>query len=135
MLISNMTIVFLNYCPKVPKQDIFGPKFRHFHFFHEILQIDQFEGADFKYKNIIFKFQPKDTRTGIFGLKFKDFYFWTKLCNKTKKFKDADFKYENIFFKLQSKNTQIRHFWSKIPKQGILVPKFRNFCFFAKFYS
>ena len=51
-----MTILFLNSKPKVPKQDIFGPKFRHFCFFKKILQLDDFEGADFKYENSFLKF-------------------------------------------------------------------------------
>ena len=33
VLISNMTIVFYNSSSKVPKQGIFDPNFRHFHFF------------------------------------------------------------------------------------------------------
>ena len=38
-----------------------------------------------------------------------------------------------VLLKLYPKKIQIRHFWSKIPKSGILGPKFRHFCFFAKF--
>ena len=33
VLISNMTIVFKNSIPKIPKKGIFGPSFRHFHCF------------------------------------------------------------------------------------------------------
>ena len=33
------------------------------------------------------------------------------------------------------KNTQIRHSWSKIPKNGLFVPKFWHFCFLTKFYN
>ena len=52
-----MTIMFLNSSPKILKQAIVGPKISHF--FRKILQLDKFEGADFKYDNILFKFQPK----------------------------------------------------------------------------
>ena len=38
----------------LPNLDIF--------IFHEILQLDKFEGADFKYDSVIFKLQPKNTR-------------------------------------------------------------------------
>ena len=31
-------------------------------FFHEVLKLDKFEDADFKYDNIILKFQPKSTQ-------------------------------------------------------------------------
>ena len=33
VLISKVTILFSNYNPKITKLDIFGLKFRHFHFF------------------------------------------------------------------------------------------------------
>ena len=33
-----------------------------FGFFCKMLRLDEFEGADFEYDNIIFKFQPKNTQ-------------------------------------------------------------------------
>ena len=82
-----------------------------FSFFHEILESDKFQGADFKYDNIIFKFQPKNTRithfwSHIFGLSF---IHQTLLQDK---FKDTDFKYDYILFNFQTKNIQIRRLWS-----------------------
>ena len=69
VLISNMAIVFWNSSPKIQKQGIFSIKFRDLHsqikacsLFHEISQLDKFEGADFKYDNIAFKFRPKNTQ-------------------------------------------------------------------------
>ena len=50
---------------------------------YEILQLVKFEGANFKYDNIDFKFQLKNTLITYFGPRFRDFYFYTKLCNKT----------------------------------------------------
>ena len=40
----------------------FWSKFSDFHFFHEILQLDKFGGADFKYDYIAFKCQSKNTQ-------------------------------------------------------------------------
>ena len=37
------------------------------------------------------------------------------------------------FFKILAQKYPIRHFWSKIPKSCNFGPKFRHFCFFAKF--
>ena len=111
-------------------------KFKNFHFFHEFLQLDKFECADFKYDNIIFKFQPINTQNRHLGLKFKDLNFCTKFYNKTNS-KTLISNMTIFFFKFQSKNTQVRHFWSKIPSrhfvQGIFWPKFRNFWFSRNF--
>ena len=77
------------------KSGICGPKFRHFYFFQEILQLDKFVGAGFKYDNgFFFKFQSNKTKfrisnmtivfsnhsskirkLGIFVPRFKDLYF------------------------------------------------------------
>ena len=50
-----MTIAFLKFQPKDTQIGIFGPKFRHFYFFHKILQLDKFKGVDFKYDNSFLK--------------------------------------------------------------------------------
>ena len=52
MLIS---IVFKTFSPKILIESIFGLKFRYICFFHKILQLEKFQGADFKYDNSIFK--------------------------------------------------------------------------------
>ena len=52
-LISNMTIFLLKFQPK-NKQG--------FLFFHQILLLNKFEGADFNYINVIFKYQSKNTQ-------------------------------------------------------------------------
>ena len=50
-----MTIAFKNSSPKITKQGIYGPKFRHFCFFLEVLEFGKIEGADFKYDNSFLK--------------------------------------------------------------------------------
>ena len=47
-------------------------------FLHKILQLDKFEGADYKYDNILFKFQSKNTQIRRFSPKIKSFHFFTK---------------------------------------------------------
>ena len=50
-----MAIFFSNSSPKIPKQSIFGPKFKAFLSFCKILQLGKFEGADMKYNNSVFE--------------------------------------------------------------------------------
>ena len=45
---------------KYPNKAFLVSNFRHF-FSHKILESDKFEGADFKYDIIVFKFKPKNT--------------------------------------------------------------------------
>ena len=52
-------------------------------FFPEILQLDKFEGADFKFDNIVFKFQSKATQMKHFVRKFRHLHYFTKFCNQT----------------------------------------------------
>ena len=92
VLISNMTIVFLQFLPKNTEIRYFWVKntkirnfwsqFQAFSLFHDILQVDKFEGADFKYENIIFKFQTKKSRITHFWFQIETFFF-RKICNQT----------------------------------------------------
>ena len=45
---------------------MFGPKYKHFCFFHKILELDKFEGADFKYANSFFLILVKQYPNKIF---------------------------------------------------------------------
>ena len=80
--IPNMTILFSNSSTKISTQSrIFGPKFRHFCFFHEILQVDKFRVL---VSNMIILFSnssPKISTQGIFGPIFRRFSFFPKFCN------------------------------------------------------
>ena len=71
---------------------------------HEVLQLDKFDGTDFKYDKIIFKFQAKNTKSDNFGPKFLVPRF-LKLHQTLQqdKFEKDDFKYGNSFFKLLAK--------------------------------
>ena len=48
-LISNMTIVFQNYTPKIPKSGIFGSIFDFFFVLKDFFHLNKFKAADFKY--------------------------------------------------------------------------------------
>ena len=117
VMISNMTIAFFKIlaqkCPSnvffVPNLDIFVCLFVCF--CGEILQLDKFEDADFKYDNSFWKFQAKNSQIGIFGTKFRPFCFFPKIL-QLHKFEGADFKQDIICFNFQPKNNQIRLFWS-----------------------
>ena len=80
ILISNMTILFSKASPKIPKSDIFGPKFRHFDFFSEILQLDYFESADFKYGNSFSKIIAQKYLIKAFLVKNTQIsHFWSQI--------------------------------------------------------
>ena len=77
--------------------------------FHEVSQLDKFQGAKFKYNDILFKFYPKDTQRDIFDLKFNDFYFYAKLNAKTNSRTVAS-NMTIIFSNSRIQNTEIWHF-------------------------
>ena len=133
LLISNMTIVFLKSLPKNTQIRHFWSQIQVFLFFRKILQLDKFEGADFKYDNSIFKivgekypikaFLVKNTQIRHFWSQIQVFLFFRKIL-QLDKFEGADFKYDNSIFKILAqkypnkaflvKNSQIRHFWFQI---------------------
>ena len=134
----DMTILFSNSSPKSPKKRHFWFQILAFLFFHEISQLDKFEGADFNYGNSIFKFQSKNNQIK---------HFWSQIYRFTKsralisnisvvfqscaqntqegvcgpRFEDFHFctklcfqKHNNSFFKFLHKNKQIKHFDPKL---------------------
>ena len=76
-------------------------------FLCEILQVDKFEGPDWKYEDSFFIILPKKTnithfwskipKPGIFGPKLKHFFFSCEIL-QLDKFEAIDFKYDNIVF-------------------------------------
>ena len=99
---------------KIPKEGIFCNKFRHFSYSH-VLQLNKIEDADFKYDNIVFKFQPKNTQIKHAGSQIQPFLFFCSFFPKIlqlDKFDGVDFEYHNSIFKFLPQNTQIRYFWT-----------------------
>ena len=80
-------------------QSIFGPKFRDFLCFRKSLQLEKFEGADFKYDNGFLKFKVKNTQIRPFWCLIKKFLFFRKIL-RIDKFDGADLKFDNSFFKI-----------------------------------
>ena len=75
--------------------------------FREILQIDKFEDADFKYDNSIFKILSQKYPNKAFLVKNTQiwaFLFLQKIL-QLGKFEGIDFKYNNSFLKFYPKNT------------------------------
>ena len=88
-----------------------------FSLFHDILQLDKFEGADFKYDNIFFQIPAQKYPNHTFLIPNLDsFIFLSNL--QLEKFEGADFKYVNKFFSNCS---------PKIPKWSIFCPKCKYF--------
>ena len=100
-------------------------------FFCKILQLEKFQGADFKYDISIFKilgqkypnkaFLVSNTKKRHCWWQIEAFLFFRETL-QFDKFEDGDIRYKNIIFKFQSKNIQIKHFWSPI----------KHFIFFRK---
>ena len=86
------------------------------------MKLYKFECADFKYDNIIFKFQPKDTQIKHFRSQIWAFFI-LHLTLHQEKFKDADFKCDNIFFQIPAQ---------KYPNMVFLVP---NLEFFSRNFA
>ena len=61
----------------------FWPQIETFLFFREILKLNKFEGTDFKYDNIVFKFQPKNIQISYLWSQVYVFLFFHEICNKT----------------------------------------------------
>ena len=89
-----------------------------FLFFRKILQLDKFEGTDYRYDNSFLKLQPKNSQ--IMRQKVKNTqlkHFWSKIQKfffrdilELDKFQGADFKYDKIIFKFQHSWSQIQAF-------------------------
>ena len=80
VLISNVTILFLNSTSKRHNSGIFVPQFGYFYFFGKILQIDKFEGADFKYDNRFFKILAQKYPIKAFWVKNTQIrHFWSQI--------------------------------------------------------
>ena len=90
-------------------------------FSRKILQLNIFDGANFKHDNIIFKFQHKNTQISHFWSQIQTFLFFREIF-QLGKFKGADFKYNNSVFKFQPKN----------PNKAFLVANLRFFYFCSK---
>ena len=104
--------VFLNSCPKISKSQAFlVPNLWSF-----------VEVPDFKYGNIVFKFQPKNTQTRLFLVPNLSIFV-----------EGAGFRYDNIVCKFQARNTQMRHFWSKILNTAFLIRDLGIFGFLEYF--
>ena len=64
---------------------MFGPKFSHFcFFFPEILQIDKFEGADFKYDKYCFQIPAQNTQIKHFWSQLRAFLFFHEILQLDK---------------------------------------------------
>ena len=94
-----MTVLFSNSNLKIHKSGIFGPKFSHFCFLCEILQIDEFEGDDFKCDNIAFKLQLQNIQIRHFWSRIYAFLFFHEIL-EIENLEGADFKYDNRFSKI-----------------------------------
>ena len=121
-LISSMSILFSNFSPKILKFDVFGQRHQNkafsalnleILFLRKILQLDKFEGANFRYENSFLKFQPENTQIRHFWSKMQAFSLFHEILQLGKS-EGADSKYDNIIFKFQPKTTQVRLFWSQI---------------------
>ena len=87
-----MAKLFSNCCLKIFKKAFLVPNLGNL-FLREILQLDKFEGANFKHNNIILKFQSKNTKTRHLWPQFSGVLHLYQTLQQ-EKFEDFDFKYE-----------------------------------------
>ena len=87
-------------------------KFKFF-FFSQFLQVDKFEGVDFKHKNTVFEFQLQHICVKAFLVRNLGILVFGKNL-QIDKFEGADFKNGNVVFKFLPKNCQIIHLGSII---------------------
>ena len=99
MLTSNKTIRLSNFSSKIPREGIFGLKFRHFLTFCKILKIDQFQGADFEYDNIFVKFLLKNAPKSHYLAIILAIIVFSRILENDK-FEGVAFKYNNNFMKI-----------------------------------
>ena len=140
----------------------FWSQLQAFLFFHEVFQLDKFEVADFKYDNIIFKFQPKKTKMRHFGPQIQALLFFSqKFCNERSSMELNSTKYifglkypkiailfASLTISVSSKNFAIRQIRrcrfgirqqfskmlpQKYPNKALLVPNLDIFVFSQNF--
>ena len=70
MLISNMTILFSNSSPKIPKSGIFGPKFMYFCFFVKFRNLTNLRVLILNMTIAFLKILPKNTQMRHFCQKY-----------------------------------------------------------------
>ena len=132
VLISIMTQLFKILAEKYPNK-AFWCQIQTFLFFRTILQLDKFEGADFKYDIIVFNFQAKYTQIRHFWSQIQEFLFFHQIF-QIHKFEGADFKYDDCFFKkMDPRKYPNKEFLVKNTEIGICGPKSSHICFFRKF--
>ena len=132
-----MTVLFSNSGPKIPKSDIFGPKFRNFCFFVKFCKQTNLRVLISNRTVVFLKILPKNPQIRHCWSKYpnKAFLFPNSgifVSSKILQFEGADFKYEIIFLKILAQKYPNTVFLVK-NTQGIFSPKFKHFCFFAKF--
>ena len=75
---------------------------------HQTLQLNKFEGINFKYDNGFSQFQSKNIQIKqIFVI---NVFLFLHATSHIEKFKGANFENGHSFFQIPAKNTQIRHF-------------------------
>ena len=133
ILISNMTLVFLNFFPKNTQINHFWSQIQAFLFFRKILKLEKFEDAAFKYDNIVFKFQPKTTQIKHFWFHiqalfvrfiFCVFFFFFLAKFSIRQIWGVDFQCKISFFKILAQ---------KYPNKAFLVPNLGFFVFSQNF--
>ena len=75
---------------------------------------------------------PKIHKSSILCPTFRHFCFFVKFRRQVN-LRVLVSNMTKVSLKFLAKNTQIRHFWSKIPNEGIFSPNFTHFCFFTKY--
>ena len=94
-----MAIFFKILSQKYTNKAFWVPNLSYTFFFsHEILQLDKFEGADFKYNNTFLKIVPENAQLRDIWSQILAFSLFHKIL-QLEKFNCPDFKHDNSFLK------------------------------------
>ena len=110
-----------NFTLKIPKEDIFGTKFKYFYVSRKFLHFEEFEGDHFKYDNVFFSdFSLRNTQD-FWTKVLQIFYFCTIFCSLM-----------NLWMLISNIPIDFQNYSPKTPKQSIVL--FTGIFFFFFFF-
>ena len=110
--------------PKNIQIRLFWSQIKAFLFSCKVLQLDKFEGPDFKYDNVVFKFQPKNTKNTVSIFEYVIKQYFVQNRNSW-----------NLEPKMSSLYNSYNHIWNQYPRiyqNEKLCAKIKNLKFGAK---
>ena len=117
-------------CSKIPNQPLLVPKLGII-FSPEVLHLDKFDGADFKYGNSLLIFWPKNSQIRLFWCQIRGMGADGCKNLQLEKFQGADLKHDKSFFlkKIPFLKDSSKAFLFKNTQSCIFCHELRHFVF------